>query len=166
MCNITDSQKINSAIHIMRRYGYKKDATILTKYKHVKIVFKDLSEVILSYSQANAITIKNLNTGEVTVYINKDLRDSSDVGIACLLVHESQHVASSTTDTLSQEIQAVSKEMEFYLVVLNKDPSIQNRIEDRLIRRLNSIKDGYDLIIKTYITQNSSYQKLLNINMK
>lgn len=164
-CNTVDSQKINSAIHIMRRYDYKKEVNILTKNKKVRVVFKDLSEVAPEYSQSNAITIKDFKTGITTVYINKSIQSCNPIGLGALLVHEAQHVASdSTEDSFSQELEAISKEMEFYLCALKENPSLAKVSDDKLLARLNSLSEGYKYIIKLYISQDSSYKKLLNIN--
>lgn len=162
--NDSNQQKINSAIEIIKDYGYKENIAILegdnyTK-KPVKIIFKDLSEVDFSYAKFYAISATD-DYGDLYILIDNDLRYSDTKALACLILHESTHCKENKADTVSEEMYAHTQEVMLYSRILNGDGSLQNRTGDRLVVRLNKLKKIYDDAIRAYITNNTNYVNYL-----
>lgn len=160
----SDEQKINSAIEILKSYGYNESITIIeggnyTK-KPVRIIFKDLSELNFSYAKHYAITANDSN-GDLYILINKDLKYSSVKALACLILHEVNHCKYNKPDSLSEEIFAHTQETMLYMRLLADDETLQNKENDRLITRLNKLKKIYDDAIRLYLGNNSTYVNFL-----
>lgn len=102
----TDQQKIDSAIEIIKKYGYEKNIAILqgANYTHkpVTIMFKDLSEVNFSYAKFCGITATD-NNGDLYILINSDLKNSTPEALACLILHESNHCLQDKKDSLDKK---------------------------------------------------------------
>lgn len=167
-CKEADSeqQKINSAIEVLKNYGYEKNVAILQgdnyTHKPVSIIFKDLSEVDFSYSKFYAITANDDN-GNLFILINKDLRNSDAKALACLILHESNHCRQNVADSLNEEMIAHTQEVTLYIRLLSDDENLQNNTNDRLILRLNKLKKVYDEAIKTYLVSNEHYVNYLKM---
>ncbi len=162
----SEQQKINSAIEIIKQYGYKENISILegNNYTHkaVNIVFKDLSEVNYSYRNFYAITATD-NNEDLYILINNNLKSSGIKALACLILHESNHCRENIPDSVSEEVVSFSKETIFYIRLLSDDNSLQYKTDDRLIARLNKLKKIYDDTIRVYITSNTNYVNYLKI---
>lgn len=162
----TDQQKINSAIEIIKSYGFEKNIAILLgdnyTHKPVSIIFKDLSEVNFSYSKFYAITATE-NNGDLFILINNNLRNSDAKALACLILHESNHCKKNVADSVEEEAVAHTQETMLYLRILSDDEELQYKTDDRLVARLNKLKKIYDDAIKAYITSNTSYVNYLKI---
>lgn len=162
----SDQQKINSAVEILKSYGYQKNVDILdgqnyTK-KPVSIVFKNLADVDFSYAKFYAITATD-NDGDLYILINDDLKNSDARAIACLILHESNHCKINGSDSLAEEMTAHTQEITLYIRVLAEDESLKDKVNDRLVLRLNKLKKVYDDAIRAYITNNTSYVNYLKI---
>lgn len=163
----SEEQKINSALEVLRKYGYEKNLEILNgnNYTHnpVKIIFKDLSEVNFAYSKFYAISANDDSTGNLYILINDNLRNTNIKALACLILHESNHCKYNKSDTVSEEMKAHTDEVMLYNRILDDDEGLQDKTDDRLIIRLNKLKKIYDAAIRGYITNNTNYANYLKI---
>lgn len=162
----SDQQKINSSIEILKSYGYQKNVDVLdgknyTK-KPVSIVFKNLADVDFTYAKFYAITATD-NDGALYILINDDLKNSDARALACLILHESNHCKVKGSDSLAEEMMAHIQEVTLYIRILAEDESLKDKVNDRLVLRLNKLKKIYDDAIKAYITNNTSYVNYLKI---
>lgn len=162
----SDEQKINSAMEIIKQYGYEKNIAILQgdnyTHKSVKIIFYDLSLIDMSYSRHYAITSTD-DREDLYILINENLRTSDIKALACLIVHESNHCKDNKPDSVSQEMFAHTQETMLYMRLLLDDENLQSLENDRLINRLNKLKKIYDNAIRNYISSNTTYIKHLKI---
>lgn len=162
----TDQQKIDSAIEIIKKYGYEKNIAILqgANYTHkpVTIMFKDLSEVNFSYAKFCGITATD-NNGDLYILINQDLRNSDPKALACLVLHESTHSQNNISDSLEEETIAHQRETILYIRLLEDDESLQYKTNDRLITKLNRLKKLYDEAVMSYLSNNENYVKYLHL---
>ena len=162
----SDEQKINSAIEVLKNYGYEKNIAILQRGNYTKkpisIIFKDLSEIDFSYSKFYAITATD-NSGNLFILINNDLRNSDTKALACLILHESNHCKQNVADSLNEEMIAHTQEVILYIRLLSDDENLQNNANDRLISRLNKLKKVYDEAIKTYLVSNEHYVNYIKV---
>lgn len=161
-----DQQKINSAIEIIKSYGFEKNIAILqgdnyTK-KPISIIFKDLSEVNFSYSKFYAITAIE-NNGDLFILINNNLRNSDVKALACLILHESNHCKQDKADSVDEEAIAHTLETMLYIRILSDNEELQYKTDDRLVIRLNKLKKIYDDAIKAYINSNTNYVNYLKV---
>lgn len=160
----SDEQKINSALNILKQYGYEKNLEILNgnnyTNKPVKIIFKDLSEINFSYTKFYAISA-NDNSGDLYILINSDLKNSDVKALACLILHESTHCKENKADSVNQEMYAHTQEVMLYNRILENDENLATKTNDRLVIRLNRLKQIYDDAIRAYITSNTSYVNYL-----
>lgn len=165
-CKSADNEKINSAVEIIKQYGFAKSIAVLQgdnyTHKPVKIIFKDLSDIDFSYSKFYAITSID-NYGDLYILINNDLQNSDVKALACLILHESNHCKKNMADSINEEITAHQQETMLYNQLLEDDNSLQGKTDDRLIARLNRLKKIYDDAVKTYIGSNTSYVNYLKI---
>lgn len=163
----SEEQKINSALEVLRKYGYEKNLEILNgnNYTHnpVKIIFKDLSEVNFAYSKFYAISANDDSMGNLYILINDNLRNTNIKALACLILHESNHCRYNKPCNVSEELQSHLLEVMLYNKILEDDENLQSKTEDRLILRLNKLKKIYDDAIRSYITSNTSYVNYLKI---
>lgn len=168
-CKSVDQQKINSAIKVLKHYGYKKQANLLTsKVNHKKLViaFRDLSKINSAYADACAVTLRNYKTGELFVYLNDTINDAPAEEIACILLHESVHVEHCTeTNFLEQEIEGNRLEVMLSFRILQDKPGLQYGT-DKLTQKLNFLRGLYDIPIKAYIKTNPLYADLLQVRDK
>lgn len=161
-----EQQRINSAIEIIKQYGFEKNIDALNgdNYTHmpVTIIFKDLSEVDFSYSKFYAITATD-DSGNLFILINSDLRNSNVKALACLILHESNHCRKNIPDSLNEEMTAHTQEVMLYTRILDDDLTLESKTDDRLVVRLNKLKKIYDDAIKAYIANNTNYVNHLKI---
>lgn len=159
-----EQQKINSAVEIVKNYGYKENIAILEGQNYTKkpvhILFKDLSEVDFAYAKFYAITATD-DYGDLYILINNDLKHSDVKALACLILHESTHCRENKADSVSEEMYAHTQEVMLYNRILNEDESLQNLTGNRLIVRLNKLKKIYDDAIRAYIISNTNYVNYL-----
>lgn len=162
----SDQQKINSAVAIIKSYGFEKNIAILQgdnyTHKSVSIIFKDLSEVNFSYNKFYAITATE-NNGDLFILINNNLRNSDAKALACLILHESNHCKKNVADSVDEEAVAHTQETMLYIRILEDDATLPSKTDDRLVVRLNKLKKIYDDAIKAYITSNTSYVNYLKV---
>lgn len=162
-CNTPD--KINSAVEVIKTYGFDKNIAILQgenyTHKSVKIIFKDLSEVDFSYKTFYAISANDDSTGDLYILINSDLASSDVKALACLILHESNHCKKNAADSVNEEMVAHTQEVMLYTRILEDDTTLKDKTDDRLVVRLNKLKKIYDDAIKAYITGNTSYVNYL-----
>lgn len=165
-----DKKTIRAAISILRHYGYKENIAILKgknyTQKPIGIVFKDLSTVNSSYKESYAVTVKNVKTGDLSIYISDDLKNSDVRAIACLLLHESVHCKSNNSNSVEEEMEAHTQEVMLYRRMLKDDSALENKKNDRLISKLNYFKGLYDIPIRIYVEKNPLYTDLLKIKEK
>lgn len=160
----SDQQRIDSAVGILKNYGYLKNVDVLNGQNYTKkpvsIVFKNLADVDFTYAKFYAITATD-NNGDLYILINDDLKNSDIRAIACLILHESNHCKVNGSDSLAEEILAHTQEVTLYLRILAEDESLKDKVSDRLVLRLNKLKKIYDDAIKAYITNNTRYVNYL-----
>ena len=159
-----DQQKINLAVDVLKNYANNKAISILegnnyTK-KPVTIIFKDLSEVNFSYSKFYAVTATD-SDGNLYILINKNLRNSDERALACLIAHESMHCRKNVFDSVDEEIAAHMQEVMLYIKILSDNENLKDKTDDVLVNRLNKLKKIYDDAMKAYITSNSNYVNYL-----
>ena len=158
---ITDEEIITSAVSVLNVYGYQKNIDILNGNNYtnrkVRIEFKDLSELDYSYRNFFAITA-NDDCGNLYILINKNLRNSDEKALACLILHESIHCKNNLKDSFEEEIFAHSQEVILYNKILQDDKGIGHKTEDILIKRLNKLKSLYENnSLNSYIMGNANY---------
>ena len=168
-CKSVDQQKINSAIKVLKHYGYNRQADILTsrmRHKKLTIAFNDLGRVNTAYADACAVTLRNHKTGELFVYLNNTIEDAPVEELACILAHESVHVEHCTeTNIWEQEIEGNRLEVMLSFRVLQDKPKLQYGT-DKLTKKLNFLRGLYDIPIKAFIKTNPLYADLLKVKDK
>lgn len=164
--NTSEQQKIDSAVEVIKSYGFDKNIAILQgdnyTQKPVSIIFKNLADVDFAYAKFYAITATD-DKGDLYILLNDNLRNSDTKALACLILHESNHCKKNIADSVSEELMAHTQEFMLYERILDDNENLQYKTDDRLVVRLNKLKKIYDDAVKAYITNNSSYVNYLKI---
>lgn len=163
----TDQQKIDSAIEIIKKYGYEKNIAILqgNNYTHkpVSIIFKDLSELDFTYAKHYALSATD-NKGDLYILVNNNLRNSDVRVIACLLLHESFHNQYNNPDSVTEEATAHMAELTLYnTILINEEENLQYKVDDRLVARENKLREMVLNSMKAYVTSNTAYVNYLKL---
>ncbi|MDD3237830.1 MAG: hypothetical protein PHV37_07005 [Candidatus Gastranaerophilales bacterium] len=162
----TSNATLTSALNVLESANKQDVLTVLggnnPSNKPIKVMFRNLE--VYGYGKCEAVTGKTNNGGYV-IFINKIHETAPAEAIACLIAHESVHVANGCDGTFSEELRAWTMETRTWISLSSQNPTASYD-SSRLVKRENYLsklynRDGQQTTsIENLIATNSAYQNL------
>jgi hypothetical protein len=158
-----EKESINRALNLLADFNNINAKKAFRDDANIVIAFYNLEEINPNYKNFYAVTATSDTDNKTYILLAKRLNKSPYQAISALIAHELVHAYSSSQfDSLNEEHNAFTMEVETWSKIIKNNPELENS-DDELIKRENKLlrihKEGNLL---ESIRNNRNYKEITN----